>query len=373
MTTSLPTSERARPELAARVGACDGADAGGPPAPPSMRRRRAAGPALVATGVVLAVAVGLSLVVGSRAIPPGDVLAALTLRPGTEGTEISAIVWDYRVPRTVLAIAVGAALAVAGAVMQALTRNPLADPGLLGVEAGAVFAIAGAIVLLQVTSLQGFVWFSFAGSAAAAVLVYLLGGASRTGGGVTPARLALAGMAVSAALASTTQALVYLDRAAFTQFQHWGTGALVGQDASVVVRLAPFFVVGLVVALLLGGPLNALALGDEAGRALGANPRVVRVWGGLAITVLCGAATAAVGPIGFVGLIVAHAARLLAGPDNRRVLAWCLLLGPALLLLADIVGRVVLWPDELQAGVVTALLGMPLFIALVRRGKVARL
>lgn len=324
--------------------------------------------ALVACLLLLAVGIVLSVGVGSRAIPPGDVLRLL-LQP--DGTELSYIVWDYRVPRTLLAVAVGAALSVAGALMQALTRNPLADPGLLGVEAGAVFAIAGAIVLLGVTSLQGFVWFSFLGSAATAVLVYLLGAAGR--GGASPARLALAGMAVTAALASTTQALVFLDRSAFVEFQHWGTGALVGQDIFVLLALVPFIGLGLVIAVLLGGPLNALALGDEAGKALGAKPAVIRAWGGLAITVLCGAATAAVGPIGFIGLIVAHTARILAGPDNRRILLWCLLLGPILLLLADVLGRLVLWPDELQAGVVTALIGTPLFIALVRRGKVARL
>lgn len=340
-------------------------------APTSRAPRARRGVRLGAIGAcLLALVVGLvlSVGVGSRPIPPGDVLRLL-LHP--DGTQLSYIVWDYRVPRTVLAVAVGAALSVAGALMQALTRNPLADPGLLGVEAGAVFAIAAAIVLLGVTSLQGYVWFAFAGSAASAVLVYLLGASGR--GGASPARLALAGMAVTAALASTTQALVFLDRAAFVEFQHWGTGALVGQDVSVLVRLAPFLGAGLVIALLLGGPLNALALGDEAGRALGTRPGVIRAWGGLAITVLCGAATAAVGPIGFIGLIVAHAARLLAGPDNRRILLWCLLLGPTLLLYSDVLGRLVLWPDELQAGVVTALIGAPLFIALVRRGKVARL
>ncbi len=318
--------------------------------------------------VALVLGIVLSVGIGSRPIPPADVLRLL-VHP--DGTDVSFIIWDYRVPRTLLAVAIGAALSVAGALMQALTRNPLADPGLLGVEAGAVFAIAGAITLLGVTSLTGFVWFSFAGSAITAVLVYLLGTAGR--GGASPARLALAGMAVSAALASTTQALVYLDRKAFTEFQNWGTGALVGQDLSVLLRLLPFIVAGLLIALFLGRPLNALALGDEAGRALGAKPAVIRAWGGLAITILCGAATAAVGPIGFIGLIVAHSARILAGTDNRKVLLWCLLLGPTLLLFADIVGRLVLWPDELQAGVVTALIGMPLFVALVRRGRVARL
>ncbi|WP_199565569.1 FecCD family ABC transporter permease [Spongiactinospora rosea] len=326
-----------------------------------------AGGALVAAGLLVAAAVA-SLAIGSKAIPPGDVLRLL-LHP--DGTDAAFVVHDMRVPRTLLGIGVGAALALAGALMQALTRNPLADPGILGVEAGAVIAIAVAVGPFGLHHLPGFIWFSFAGSAAAATVVYLIGSAGR--GGVTPVRLALAGMAVSAALASSTQALVLLDPAAFERFRHWGTGALSGHDLSVAVQVAPFMAVGTALALSLGRPLNLLALGDDAGRALGARPGRTRLLGAVAVTLLCGAATAAAGPIGFVGLVVAHAARLLVGPDNRWSLLYAALLGPVLVLISDITGRLVLWPAELEAGVVTALIGMPVFIALARKRRLARL
>ena len=323
----------------------------------------------LAVSVLLLLGCGVgSLAVGSLSIPPMRVLEIL-LSP--ENSQASSVVWDYRVPRTLTALGVGAALAVAGALMQALTRNPLADPGILGVEAGAVFAVAVAIAVFGVRGIGGYVWFAFAGAAVASVVVYLLGSGGRAG--ATPVRLALAGTAVSAALASTTQALVYLDRDAFREFQQWGTGALTGQSLGTLTVLAPFLLLGLGIAFALAAPLNTLALGDETSRSLGADPGTIRVWGAISITVLCGAATAAVGPVGFVGLLVAHTARLLAGTDQRRVLAWCLLLGPVLLVSADVLGRLVLWPDELAAGIVTALIGMPVFIALVRRGRVPRL
>ncbi|MGC5014219.1 FecCD family ABC transporter permease [Streptosporangium sp. DT93] len=340
------------------------------PGPVAERARGTAwraGGLLVATGL-LAVAVAASVAVGSKGIPLADVLRLLA---HGDGSDAAVIIWDHRIPRTLLAVAVGASLALAGALMQALTRNPLADPGLLGVEAGAVIAIAATIGLFGVTALQGYIWPSFAGSALAALVVYLLGASGRAG--ATPVRLALAGTAVSAALASSTQALVLFDPEAFEEFRHWGTGALAGHDLSVAVKIAPFTAIGIAIALLLGAPLNALALGEEAGRALGVSPGRVRILGAIAVTLLCGAATAAVGPIGFVGLIVAHAARLLVGADNRWILAYCLVLGPVLLLLADIAGRLVLWPDELEAGIVTAFLGMPVFVALVRRRRIAQL
>ncbi|GAA3084058.1 FecCD family ABC transporter permease [Streptosporangium carneum] len=336
-------------------------------------RERARGNALRAGGALLAagllvLAVIASLAVGSKAIPFGDVVRLL-LHP--DNSDAAHVIQELRVPRTLLGLGVGASLALAGALMQALTRNPLADPGILGVEAGAVIAIAAAIGLFGLHGLGEFVWFSFAGSAITAVVVYLIGSSGRTG--ATPVRLALAGTAVSAALAASTQAFVLTDPKAFEQYRYWGTGALSGHDLAVAVKVAPFMLAGLVIAMSLGKSLNAIALGDDMGQALGVRPGRTRALGVVAVTLLCGAATAAVGPIGFVGLVVAQAARLVVGQDNRWVLLYSLLLGPVLLLVADIVGRLVLWPAELEAGVVTAFIGMPVFLALVRRRRIAQL
>ena len=316
----------------------------------------------------LAVAVFLSLALGARSIPLGDVLHDL-FRP--DGSQDATIVHDLRLPRTLLGLGVGAALGLAGALMQALTRNPLADPGLLGVNAGAAAAVVIAVGLFGVGGLTGYVWFAFAGAGLAAVVVYLLAAAGR--GGATPVRLALAGTAVTAALLAVTEAITLLDREAFETWRFWWVGSLAGRDADTLAQVAPFLIAGALLALALARPLNALALGDDAGRALGAHVGRTRVLGGVAITLLCGAATAAAGPIAFIGLAIPHVARAIVGPDQRWVLAYSLVLAPLLLLVADVLGRLVVSPQELQVGVVTAFVGAPLFIALVRRRRIAQL
>ncbi|GAA1009542.1 ABC transporter permease [Acrocarpospora pleiomorpha] len=327
---------------------------------------RAAG-ALGAAGLLVALVVA-SVAIGSKAIPFDDVFRLLV---HFDGSDEALIVRDLRLPRTLLGLEAGAALALAGALMQMLTRNPLADPGLLGVEAGAVIAIALAISVFGLGDLPGFVWFSFAGSAVATVVVYLIG--SAVPGGTGPVRLALAGMAVGATLAASTQALVLTDPESFERYRYWGTGALSGHDVSVGVEVAPFIAVGVLLSGTLARSLNGLALGDDVARSLGYHPGRTRLLGVVAVTLLCGAATAAVGPLGFVGLVVAHVARLIVGPDARWILLYAVLLGPVVVLAADILGRLMLWPAELEAGVVTALIGTPVFLLLARRGKVNRL
>jgi iron complex transport system permease protein len=255
--------------------------------------------------------------------------------------------------------------------MQALTRNPLADPGILGVEAGAAAAIVAAIALLGVTEPRAYIWFSFLGAAVASVVVYLLGSHGRAG--ATPARLALAGVAVTAALTAFTNGLILLDQEAFDEFRHWVVGSIAGRDMAILAEIGPFLIAGTLIALALARPLNALALGDESGRALGARVGRTRALGAVAVTLLCGAATAVAGPIVFVGLCVPHMARAIAGPDQRWVLGYSALLAPILLLTADVIGRVVISPSELEVGVVTALIGAPVFIALVRRKRIAQL
>jgi iron complex transport system permease protein len=266
---------------------------------------------------------------------------------------------------------VGAALGVGGALMQALTRNPLADPGLLGVNAGASAAVVTATAVLGVVSPLVYVWFAFLGAGVASVIVYGVGAAGRSG--ATPVRLALAGTAVSFALIAYVQGLTLLDRETLDQYRFWQVGALAGHAASLSAQIAPFIATGLLLAFALGRPLNAIGLGDEAGRALGASPARTRVLGAVAITLLCGAGTAAAGPIAFIGLTVPHVARAITGPDQRWVLPYSALLAPVLLLGADVVGRVVNRPGELEVGIVSALIGGPVFIAIVRRRRIAQL
>jgi iron complex transport system permease protein len=335
-----------------------------PVAPP--RVTRTAGIAIAAAALVVVML--LSLAIGAKSIPLGTVIDSL-LHP--TDTQDSVIVTDLRLPRTILGILVGAALGLAGALMQGLTRNPLADPGLLGVNAGAAAGVIIAISFLGLGGITAYVWFAFAGAAITSVVVYMLGTAGRAG--ATPVRLALAGTAIAASLTAFTYAVALTDPQLLQRFNQWVVGSLAGRDTETLVRVTPFLLVGIVLALVLSRSLNALALGDDTARALGASVGRTRVAGALAITMLCGAATAAAGPIAFVGLTIPHVARSIVGPDQRWLLPFSALLGPVLLLGADVVGRVVARPGELEVGIVTAIVGAPVFIALVRRRKIAQL
>ncbi|MFE7135617.1 FecCD family ABC transporter permease, partial [Streptomyces sp. NPDC057638] len=329
--------------------------------------------ALRGAGLLIALAalvlVGLvSIWVGTRGIPFSSTWELLW-RP--DGSEASVIIHDYRIPRTLLGLTVGVALGLSGALMQALTRNPLADPGLLGVSQGAATGVVIAIAFLGVGSVLGHMWFALAGAAITSVAVYVLGSSGRKL--ATPDRLVVAGAAVTAVLFAFTSAVLLLKPRAFEQFRFWTVGALSGRYYEVLYIALPFIGVGLLMALLLGPSLNALALGDQVGRALGVNVGRTRVLGAVAVMLLCGAATAAVGPISFVGLVVPHAARFIVGPDQRWVFAYSMLLAPVLLIGADVLGRVLGAPGEVQVGIVTAFLGAPLFIALCRRRKLVML
>ncbi|HSK60682.1 MAG TPA: iron chelate uptake ABC transporter family permease subunit [Actinomycetospora sp.] len=326
---------------------------------------------LVVALVLLALAVVASLVVGSRGIAPGVVLEALWNGPASPTDTDAVIVLEQRLPRTLLGLAVGVALGAAGALMQALTRNPLADPGVLGINWGAAAAIVAGIMLFGITSLNGYVWFSLAGAAIVAVLVYLLGATGRSG--ATPARLALAGTAVGASLQGVIYAAVLVDATTFDQYRVWRVGSLTGRDPQALVQVLPFLVVGILLALGLARALNALALGEETARALGVRVGLIRALTGLGIVLLCGGATAAAGPIAFVGLAVPHLARVVTGPDQRWVMPWSMALGGLLVVCADVVGRVVVIPTELEVGVVTAFVGAPVFLAIARRRRVVAL
>jgi iron complex transport system permease protein len=350
-----------------------------PSAPAPTRRRGRRREALLAGGwtksigllvalAVLALVVGASLAFGSKPIPFGTVWDALW---HADGSNEHVIIRSLRVPRTFLGLLVGMALGLAGAIVQGVTRNPLADPGILGIESGAALAVVLGIYAAGVETPGGYVWFAFAGAAIASAVVYGLGSIGR--GGATPVKLALAGAALAAMLSSITTAVLLLDVETLDQFRFWVVGSLAGRGADVVTTVAPFIVVGTVLALASARSLNTLALGDDVARALGQRVRVARAVSTGAVVVLCGAATAAAGPIGFVGLTVPHVARAICGPDHRWILPWSAVLAPILLLGADVVGRVVARPGELQVGIVTALLGAPVFIALVRRRNLAEL
>ncbi|MFF1278893.1 FecCD family ABC transporter permease [Streptomyces marokkonensis] len=333
------------------------------PAPPNRRAIRVLG--LLVSVVILVLVALASIAVGAKELSLEQVWHGLFDASGTYGDVVVA----DRVSRTVLGLLAGAALGLAGAVLQALTRNPLADPGLLGINAGASAAVVTAITFFGVTSLSGYVWFAFFGAAAVGALVWFLGGSR----GATPVRLALAGTAISAALYGYLQAIMILDDAALGRMRFWTVGSLASGSDSTIKQVVPFLLAGSLLALALARPLNAMAMGDDTAKALGAHLNRTRALSMLAATVLSGAATAACGPIMFVGLMVPHVVRSFTGPDQRWILPYAAVLSPVLLLGADVLGRIVARPAELQVGIVTAILGGPVFIFLVRRRRTAQL
>ena len=317
------------------------------------------GGTVLVLGVLSVLLCLVSLAVGSHSLTLEEVAGAFV--PGRT-TVASVIVWQLRMPRTVLAVMVGASLAVAGVVMQGLTRNPLAEPGILGINAGASLSVVLSMSLLGLTDVSDFLWFAFAGAALAAFLVHLMSVPSADAG---PARLVLAGVALGASLRSITGTITMYDSVTFDSYRFWVLGSLADRDAVLLVWVAPFLAVGLVLALVSGLTLNALALGEEQAKALGVSPRRARALALTSITLLCGASTAAVGPISFVGLVVPQVLRLALGADQRRLLAVSLVAGPVLLLAADVVGRVILESGEMEAGVVTAFIGGPVLLVMV--------
>ncbi|GAA0592597.1 iron chelate uptake ABC transporter family permease subunit [Kribbella sandramycini] len=330
-----------------------------------VRRRLVLGLGVAAAILVLLMAASLAF--GAEHVPFGQVWQALTVG----GTDSDVIVRDVRLPRTLLGVLVGSALAVAGALMQALSRNPLAEPGLLGVNAGASLGVVIAMAYFGIGALSGYVWFALIGASIATVAVYALGSAGTAG--ASPARLALAGAAITAALTGAISAIVLLSSTVFNGFRAWSVGTLSGRTIPVVVQVAPFVVIGLILALFLVSSLNALALGEDAAKGLGANVARTRLLGVVATTLLCGAATAAAGPISFVGLVVPHMVRTFTGPDHRWVLPYCLLVGPILMIAADLAGRMIARPGELPTALVTAVVGAPVFVYLIRRRRMAGL
>lgn len=323
---------------------------------------------LAVLAAALLVAVTLSLAVGARSIPLPTVVDSLFNFDPTNGDHA---VVSSRLARTVAGLVVGLSLGLAGTSMQGVARNPLADPGILGVNAGASLAVVAGIFFFGAAGVSSYLWFAFVGSAVAAVVVYVVASLGRSG--ATPVKLALAGAAVAAGMGSLMSAMLVTSQDSLELFRSWQVGALAGKSWESILAVLPFVAVGAVILLTTGKLLNTLALGDDMARGLGQRPGLGRGISAIGIVLLCGSATALAGPIGFIGLVVPHLLRGLVGPDYRWLLPLSLLAAPTVLLLADVVGRVVLLPGEVPAGILAALIGAPVFIAVVRRGKQAEL
>ncbi|WP_425865044.1 FecCD family ABC transporter permease [Arthrobacter sp. TWP1-1] len=323
---------------------------------------------LVVLLVALVLVMLLSLAVGARSIPLPTVLDALLNFDATNGDHA---VVASRMVRTVAGLIVGLSLGLAGTSMQGVARNPLADPGILGINAGASLAVVAGIFFFGAASVSNYLWFAFVGSAVATIVVYSVASLGRSG--ATPVKLALAGAAMAAGMGSLMSAMLVTSQDSLELFRHWQVGALAGKSWDSVLSVLPFVVVGALILLCTGRLLNTLALGDDMARGLGQRPGVGRAISALGIVLLCGSATALAGPIGFIGLVVPHLLRGLVGSDYRWLLPLSLIAAPAVLLLADVVGRVILLPGEVPAGILAAMMGAPVFIAVVRRGKRAEL
>ncbi|MEV6705211.1 FecCD family ABC transporter permease [Micromonospora wenchangensis] len=335
--------------------------------PVGLRRPHLLAAGLLACALALLAAITASLAVGALPLTTGTVLRELLAHGDSEA---GLIVWEVRLPRTAIAICVGAALALAGTLMQALTRNPLADPGLLGVNAGAAAAVVAGI-LAGVSSQRGHLLLALLGAGLAAGLVTAIGG-TRGPGRAEDGRLVLAGAAVGACLTGAVAGVTLIDQTAFDRYRFWAVGSLADQPLSALLTAAPALLAGLVVTVGVIRPLDVLRFGDEGGTALGVSPGRTRLLALVATTLLCGGATAVAGPIGFLGLAVPHAARAICGPRLGWIVAYACLLGPILLITADVIGRLLARPGEIEVAIVMGAIGAPVFIALVRARRIPR-
>ncbi|WLD93651.1 iron ABC transporter permease [Alkalihalobacillus sp. AL-G] len=283
-----------------------------------------------------------------------------------DGSNSHIIIQETRVPRAFIAAAVGASLAISGAIMQGLTRNPLASPGIFGVNAGASFFVVIAVSFIGVSSLDMFKWYAFTGATVAALIVYIIGSMGRDG--LTPVKLTLAGAAITALFASMTQGILTLNEQALEEVLFWLAGSVQGRDLSILMSVLPYLVVGWVCSLFIGGKMNILNMGEDVAIGLGQKTIAVKLVGAFIIVVLAGGAVAVAGPIGFIGIVIPHVSRWLVGIDYRWVIPYSGLLGAMLLLLADIGARYIIMPSEVPVGVMTAIIGTPFFIYIARKG-----
>lgn len=336
---------------------------------PSTRQTPSSGHrswALLAAGLpicfgILLLCMLASIAFGAADIDAATVWAAVTAYDPTDTNHL--IIQTLRMPRALTAVLVGAALATAGAIMQGLTRNPLADPGLLGIEAGAALAVVAAVMFLQISSMNSYAIAAVIGAGATSVVVFALGSMGR--GGPTPFKLTIAGAAITALLSSFTTAILLFNERTLEEVRFWLVGSVAGRDMSLVLGVAPYILLGLFLSLVLARQITTLALGDDVAAGLGQNVALIKGLSTLATVVLSGAAVALAGPVGFVGLVIPHMVRFFVGVDYRWILPYSILLGGSFLVACDVIGRVIARPSELAVGVMTALIGGPVFIALV--------
>lgn len=311
--------------------------------------------------LLLVICFVFSLTLGAADISPDEVLRALV---AFDGSTNHLIITTVRLPRTLIALAVGASLAVAGAIMQGLTRNPLADPGILGVEIGAALAVVVATFVFNISSLSVYAWFAFLGAAIVAILVYLI--ASLSPGGVNPLNLTIAGAVFSALIGTFISGILIVSQRTLEEIRFWLAGSVAGRDIELLLQVLPYLTVGLVLALALGRQITTLGLGDDVAQGLGQNTAWVKGLGVVSAVLLAGGSVAIAGPIGFVGLVIPHMARFLVGADYRWILPYSAIFGAVLLTVSDVAARLVLRPQELPVGLIMPLIGAPLFLHLVR-------
>lgn len=313
--------------------------------------------------IIFFILIGMSIVYGYTDTTIKTAISAFT---DFNGSNEHIIIESVRLPRSFIAATVGSCLAMAGVIMQTLTKNPLASPSILGVNAGAGFAVVFAVTMFNITSLQAFAWISFAGAAVAAIGVYAIGSAGREG--LSPMKLTLAGAAMGALFASFTQGLLVLNEAALEQVLFWLAGSVAGRNLDILASVFPYMAVGTLAALLISPKMNVLAMGDDVAKGLGLNVGFIKLAAGLIVIFLAGSAVAVAGPIGFVGIIIPHISRKIIGIDHRWLIPFSGLMGGMLLLAADIGARYVIMPQEVPVGVMTAAIGTPFFIYIARRG-----
>lgn len=302
-----------------------------------------------------------SLAVGAADISLGSIYTAFT---AFDGSTEHLIIRTVRLPRSLIATFVGAALAVAGAIMQGITHNPLASPSILGVNAGAAFAVVVATFIFGSSSLSVYAWFAFLGAGITAVMVYLLGSLGR--GGLTSLNLTIAGAALTAFISSITRGILIISQRTFEEIRFWIAGSIAGRELDLFMQVLPYLGVGLLLAFALGRQITTLSLGEDVAKGLGQQTAWVKIAAAVSVVLLAGGSVAIAGPIGFIGLIIPHMSRFLVGVDYRWILPYAPMLGAILLLVADICARIVIQPQELPVGLVMPLIGAPFFIYLIR-------
>lgn len=314
--------------------------------------------------LILVVAFISSIIVGQTPISMGQAVDSF-LNYNESVTE-HVVVRNDRLPRAVIAAVIGACLAIAGALMQALTRNPLASPSIFGINTGAIFFVVVGVVFFSISSLQHLMWFAFLGATIAALLVYFLGSLGRDG--LTPIKIVLAGAAISALFQSYTQAILVMNEAGLQDVLFWLAGSISGRTLDMLLPVLPFMISSLIVALFMGKAINLLITGDDIAKGMGQKVWLVKVAMGVIVVLLAGSSVAVVGSVGFIGLVIPHIARAFTGNDYRWLLPFAAILGAVLLLMADVVARLLIMPQEVPIGVMTAIIGAPFFIYIAKRG-----